>query len=148
MSFTRFHDDEARQYKQVVQSMYSGIYSLNTPGPGTQLPFLEDPQIRLEKWGANWMNNRIGIESDLRGLTRPLNRDYVDINDYKTKSATTSNKTYPSVPTFIDDTRISNPAWQLRDEENPRWETPFINPLANIEKPFADNIQSRIIAKN
>jgi hypothetical protein len=35
-----------------------------------------------------------------------------------------------------------------RDLEHPRWETPIINPQANLEKPFHDNIQTRILEKD
>ena len=49
MSFTRFYDDEARVKKQIEESSFIGRYMLNTPGPGSQAPFLEDSHIRLQK---------------------------------------------------------------------------------------------------
>jgi hypothetical protein len=70
MSFTRFHDDPNRIRKQAAELSYAGKYALNTPGPGDNIPFLEDPQVRLQTWGANLMTNTINLESDLRGLTR------------------------------------------------------------------------------
>jgi len=83
MAFTRFHDDPSRIKKQVQISSFQGRYFLDTPGQGVDLPFLEDPNIRMQYWGANLRNNTINLESDLRGLSRKLNRDYVDVNDYK-----------------------------------------------------------------
>ena len=71
MAFTRFHDDSARIKKQVEESSFVGRYMLNTPGPGDNLPFFEDPQLRLQKWGANLKTNTVNMESDLLGLTRP-----------------------------------------------------------------------------
>ena len=68
MSFTRFHDDKHRVKKQVEESIYAGDYFINTPGPGVDLPYLEDPQIRLQKWGGNLRTNTISLENDLRGL--------------------------------------------------------------------------------
>ena len=50
MSFTRFHDDPARIKKQIQDSSFSGRYMLNVPGQGTDLPFVEDPHIRLQHW--------------------------------------------------------------------------------------------------
>jgi hypothetical protein len=35
-----------------------------------------------------------------------------------------------------------------RDLEQKRWETPFVNPQANVEKRFADNLQTRILEKD
>ena len=50
MSFTRFHDDPNRIKKQVEESITGCNYMLNTPGQGIDLPFFEDPQLRLQKW--------------------------------------------------------------------------------------------------
>ena len=54
MSFTRFHDDKCRMQKQMQEQTYTGRYMLNVPGNGINMPFAEDPFMRLQKWGANW----------------------------------------------------------------------------------------------
>ena len=148
MSFTRFHDDPARIKYGLEISTYSGRYALDTPGPGVNLPYLEDSQIRMQKWGANLMTNPINIESDLRGLTRILNRDNIILNNYVNTAAETSQKTHEKVKPFVDESRASHPAWMYRDLEQTRWEVPFINPLINVEKKFHDNIQTRILEKD
>ena len=51
MAFTRFHDDEARVEKQLQESTGPGRYMLNVPGNGTHPCFMEDPFVRLDKWG-------------------------------------------------------------------------------------------------
>ena len=51
MSFTRFHDDPNRIKKQVEESSAVGNYSLNTPGQGTDLPFMEDPANTITTMG-------------------------------------------------------------------------------------------------
>jgi hypothetical protein len=148
MSFTRFHDDPARIRKQTEESSFAGKYALNTPGPGDKIPFLDDPQIRLQYWGANLMTNTVNLESDLRGLTRSLNRDLVQYNNYQRASMKGSSISYPKMDPFIDESRATHPAWMYRDLEQPRWEEPFINPQANLEKNFYDNIQTRILEKD
>ncbi len=148
MSFTRFHDDPARIQKQIDESSFVGRYMLNTPGQGTELPYLEDPQIRLQRWGANLMTNSINLESDLFGLSRPLNRDVVENNDYKLFTASSNPKTYSNLQPFVNESRASHPAWMYKDLEQTRWETPLLNPLANLEKQFHHNIQTRIIEKD
>ena len=80
MSFTRFHDDPCRVKKQLQESTDQGLYYLNVPGNGTNMPFIEDPHIRLQQWGANLRTNTIGVESDLMGLTRRLNEDCENIS--------------------------------------------------------------------
>lgn len=151
MAFTRFHDDPARIQKQLQESTFAGRYQLNTPGQGTNLPFLEDPNIRLQKWGANLRDNTIQFESELFGLTRPLNRDLVDLNSHsrnQTQMMIHPSSYYSKETPFVEESRASHPAWTYRDLEQSKWETPFLNPLAHLEKPFHENIQTRILEKD
>lgn len=150
MSYTRFNSDPDRLRKYAAESSFAGKYALNTPGPGDKLPYVEDPQMRMQFWGANLMTNTVNLESDLRGLTRKMNRDGIDINDYKLNAAggMAAAANYGSLPTFIDESRATHPAWMYRNTEIDRWEQPFINPQANVEKVFPDNIQSRILEKD
>ena len=145
MAFTRFHDDPYRIQKQIDQSSFVGRYQLDRPGCGTDLPFLEDPQMRLEHWGANMHHNAIHLENDLRGLTRPLNRDTIH---YKSTAVHTSPYKYNDAKPFIEESRASHPAWMYKDLEQTRWETPFLNPLANCEIGFQTNVNTRILEKD
>jgi hypothetical protein len=148
MAFTRFHDDPHRIKKSLAESTFAGRYALNTPGPGDNLPFIEDPQLRIQYWGANLMTNTVNLESDLLGLSRKLNRDEPDKNDYKLAAVGGRAINYPVKPCFVDETRSSHPAWMYRDLEQSRWEMPIINPQANVEKSFNDNVQTRILEKD
>jgi hypothetical protein len=148
MAFTRFHDDPSRIWKYAEETSYAGRYHLNVPGQGANMAFQEDPQIRLQLWGANITTNNINLESDLRGLTRNLTHDNIQENDYKLKSVPTESITYDNKTPFVDESRASNPAWMYRDLEQSRWETPFINPQANVEIQFPYNVQTRILEKD
>jgi len=148
MAFTRFHDDPIRIEKQLDIQTYLGRYQLDRPGQGVDLPFLEDPQVRLQGWGANLRRNTVNLESDLLGLTRKLNRDYVNKNNYLENSVLAEKVTYRDQNPYVDESRASHPAWLYRDLEQTRWERPFINPQVNIEKPFHHNIQTRILEKD
>ena len=121
---------------------------LNTPGQVVDLPFVQDPQLRLQKWGANLRHNTINLESDLLGLTRPLNRDLVNKNNHHLQSASSSSINYRESAPFVDETRSTHPAWKYRDLEQMRWEEPILNPQANLEKKFPNNLQSRILEKD
>ena len=149
MSFTRFHDDKHRVKKQVEESIYAGDYFINAPGPGIDLPYLEDPQIRLQKWGGNLRTNTISLENDLRGLTRKLNRDEVH-NEYSKKAPVSSSVNYSNVDPFVEESRVSHPAWMYKDLEQKRWEHPLINPQKqyNFDLPFKNNLHSRILEKD
>jgi hypothetical protein len=148
MSFTRFHDDPSRIYKQAQISSFSGRYFLDTPGQGMDLPFSEDPNIRLQCWGANLRNNTVNLESDLLGLSRKCNRDYVGVNEHQNNAVNTSPNMYRSEQPFVEESRTTHPAWMYKDLEQNRWESPKLNPLNGIEKGFNENIQSRILEKD
>ena len=53
MAFTRFNYDDCRTKKKLQESTGPGRYSLNMPGNGPTPCFFNDPQIRMQKWGAN-----------------------------------------------------------------------------------------------
>ena len=149
MSFTRFYDDPVRIAKRLDEATFTARYQLDCPGPGINLAYESDPHHRLQKWGANLQTNTINLESDLRGLTRSLNRDNIE-NNYKTHAAHTTDMStsYPIANPYVEESRASHPAWMYRNVEQLRWETPFLNPQANLEKPFHNNIQTRILEKD
>lgn len=145
MSFTRFHDDPARIQKQLEQMTYSGKYMMNVPGNGANMNFQEDPHIRLEKWGANLSSNAIDIESDLRCQTRNLQRDCVQYQEKKIPNKTI---TYGSTPSYVEQPRAIAPAWEIRGIQQERiLDLPY-NPQSHIERPFLNNLQTRILEKD
>jgi hypothetical protein len=146
MAFTRYHDDEARIKKGLDISTFSCNYALDAPGPGVYVPFMEDSQIRLQRWGANMWTDSTDLESEFRGLGRPLKHD---VRTYKEKSKYGGHTfSYPSSDVHVDESRASHPAWMYRDLEQTRWEAPIINPQAHAIRPFDDPIQTRILAKD
>ena len=148
MSFTRFYDDPVRIQSQVYQSSFAGKYMLNTPGQGVNLPFMEDPNIRIQKWGANLQTNSVNLESDLRGLTRTLNHDLIGYNDYVQYSVPSSKVSYPNSSPIVEESRSTHPAWTYKDLEQPRWIPLYLNPQNRVEKEFHDNIQTRVLEKD
>jgi hypothetical protein len=151
MAFTRFFDDQARIQKKLEQDTFEGRYQLNVPGPGDNIPFWEDPNIRLQQWGANLQQNTTDFESELRGLTRKLNRDEIDVNNYKKNQIDLGSiPNYGTKDPFVEESRATHPAWTYRNVCQDRWESPWINPLSNttIDKPFQENIQTRILEKD
>jgi len=148
MSFTRFHDDPARIRKQVAESSFAGRYMLNVPGLGVNMPFQEDPQLRLQKWGANLTTNTLNLENDLLGLTRKYTRDDVHVNDYKNSAAKVHQFMYKTQNPVVLESRASHPAWTYKDLEQTRWETPFLNPQVNAENKLQSGVQTRILEKD
>ena len=149
MSFTRFHDDPCRVKKQLQESTDQGLYYLNVPGNGTNMPFIEDPYIRLQQWGANLRTNTIGVESDLMGLTRRLNEDCENINNYKKTEVSSRQMMYPlNNESITKQPRATNPAWTARDLEQVDWYTLPLNPQENTCLPFQNNLNTNLLEKD
>ena len=152
MASSRFFDDEARIKKRNAIDTFSGRYVLDVPGNGVDMPFNADPHIRIQQFGANFCTNMIDINSDLRGMTRPLTRDIPELNDYKKYGV--SPKLYNSNPEttnyVTDESRATHPAWIHKEEEMNRWQMPLINPvdLTFLKKPFYENLNTRILEKD
>ena len=145
MSLTRFYDDDARVKKQLEESLNVGLYHLDTPGNGLKMPFLEDPQIRLQGWGANIRTNTIELSNDLLGINRKLRRDKLE---YNSKTPITHELMYGKEKAYISETRTTHPAWMFRENKPDRWFHSFHNVQANTEIPFENNASTRILEKD
>lgn len=147
--FTSFRNDPARIKKEIEMSSYTGRYMLDVPGPGLDLPFMEDAQVRMQTWGANLQSNMVDLEGQLFSINRKISRDYNDKDEYKKFMVETQPiQIFSSRNPFVEESRSSHPAFVYRELETNRYETPWINPQANLEKPFNDNIQTRILEKD
>lgn len=143
MAFTRFHDDPARIKKKLQESTYVGLYHLNTPGNGQNIPYMDDINIRMQKWGANLQTNSFDINQELRGY-RPITK--YDVHTYNQPN--TTSLTFPTQSFGVDETRASLPAWTFRDKNTFR--PPYLhkNPQENLFYNFENNIQSRMLEKD
>jgi len=153
MSFTRIKYDNCRVDKKLEEMTGIGRYILNTPGPGDNLCFFEDPQIRLQKWGANLRHVKggapIDIDSDLMGITRPLSKDCKELK-YPFKGIIKSEKVeYPQNKTTItQQSRTTHPSWMYRDLEQSNRYPLFINPQEHVFSPFHSNINTRLLERD
>jgi hypothetical protein len=132
MASTRINNDNFRVEENLLMSTGQSRYILNVPGNGMNNSYINDPNIRLQYWGANILNNGIDLENKLYniGLTNN-NRNNLDISynnvvghsrrDYDTNN----NK-------ITTHERILSPAWNLKDTESN-----YLSSLININhKPF------------
>ena len=152
MASTRFNDDLARKEDQLRQSIGPCDYVMNAPGNGLTPAYMEDPYIRLQKWGANMASNSVSVESDLLGIRQPLNRDCLGVNEYTQLAAMVSPETvqYPSNKSFYtEQPRAVQPAWELRDQETVQHGAPlFFDPQANLFPQFRTNVSTRVLEKD
>ena len=149
MAFTRFNYDDCRTKKQLQQSTDPGRWILNVPGNGANPCYIEDPQIIIQKWGANLRTNTINLESELRGVNKPLSRDCLGKDEYKNYNVNNQAIKYPTCNNlFTDQSRATNPAWWYRDLEQTDWYYPPLNPQENTCIPFQNNLSTRILEKD
>ena len=149
MACTRFKYDDARTKKELQQSTDPGRWIMNVPGNGSDVCFIEDPQIIPQKWGANLRTNTINLESDLKGVNRQIGRDCLGKNEYQKYNVTNQPIDYPTCNNlFTDQSRATHPAWWYRDLEQPNFEYPPLNPQVNTCLPFQNNVSTRILEKD
>ena len=125
-------------------------YMLNVPGNGTTPDYFDDPQIRLQKFGANLSANVVDINSKLEGVNKQLNRDHLVKNTRDPAFNPDYHRyTYPVIKSAItDQPRATNPAWELRSLEQSRWDYLPENPQLHTEISFTNNIDSRMTEKD
>jgi hypothetical protein len=149
MSFTRFYYDECRTKKQLQQSTDPGRWILNVPGNGSKPCYVEDPQIIIQKWGANLRTNTINLESELLGINRPISRDCLGKDNYINFKVYSKEVNYPSCNNlYTEQSRAITPAWMVRDEERNLWGFPVFNPQENVCFSFENNLSTRILEKD
>jgi len=143
MAFTRLHDDPNRVMKYLQESTDQGLYYLNQPGNGERPPFIVDPQIILQKWGANLHEDRIKVDSELKGINYKLSKTQ------PTYHLTTTPLSYPDYNKEItSQPRATHPVWNARDLQQYK-EAPLPLPAQeNIELPFQAYLSTRILEKN
>lgn len=139
MAFTRYHDDPLRIMKQLQESTDIGVYTMQVPGNGERMPFVADPQMRLQKWGANRHNNFVQVESDLFNMQHKLTRDCPrssEVNSFPLR--------YPTEKKEVtSQSRTVAPAWEIRSVEHPRWEELREDYQARALIPFAHSDETR-----
>jgi hypothetical protein len=149
MSFTRFYYDDCRVKKQLQQQTDPGRWILNVPGNGAMPGYIEDPQIIIQKWGANLRTNPVDLESDLFSVNRFLSRDCLGKDEYSAYNVPNKAVSYPNNnKLFTEQSRAIAPAWMVRDCEQVDWYYPPLNPQENTCMPFLNNLNTRILEKD
>jgi hypothetical protein len=139
MAFTRFHDDPCRIMKRLEEVTAQSLYYLNQPGNGDTPFYITDPHIRLQQWGANRHKNMVDLESSLLGRGTKLSRCAEAV------ALVNAPIQYPvDADVITDETRATQPAWQLRDTESTRTTPLYQQYLTDI--PFTP-VNTRAFAK-
>jgi len=110
---------------------------------------MEDPYIRIQKWGGNLRTNSINLESELLGVGRHANRDCPGQDNFRNFHVSSDKIEYPQCKSlFTEQSRATNPAWWYRDVEQTEWAHLPLNPQENTCFPFHNNLNTRILEKD
>lgn len=123
MSYTNSYYDETKAQQYMEENTYINQYLFHTPGNGGARPcYVEDPHVRLSKWGANRWTNNMYIEDQLMNRARRhkrLRHDYTLEDLRENIEGNCGRVAYPECePGGAFETRQSRaelPAWTLRD---------------------------------
>lgn len=149
MANTRFKYDDARIQKELQQSTDPGRWILNVPGNSDKPFYMEDPQIIIQKWGGNLRTNAINLESELKGVNKPISRDCLEKDNYNRFHVESTAIDYPSTSSlFTEQSRATNPAWWYRDLEQSNFQFQDMNPQVNTCMHFQNNLSTRILEKD
>ena len=148
MSLTSIKSSQLRIEKDLQISTFTGRYHLNVPGPGDNVIYESDPHIRLQKWGANYHTNTVNVESDLKGMTRSLNRDCAKTDNYLENRVKSVQVPSGVSNPYTEQSRAIMPAWTARDLEQPHWSILPLNPQEHTCIPFHNNLSTRILEKD
>ncbi len=149
MAFTRFKYDESRTTKQLQQSTDPGRWVMNMPGNGSAPHFVEDPNIRIQTWGANLRTNAIDLEGELRGSNRRLGKDCLGKDNYQKFQVNSEPIQYPTTKALTtEQSRAIAPAWMVRDVAQTDRHYPIFDPQENVCLPFNNNLSTRILEKD
>lgn len=146
MSYTNSFYDPTKVKQYMEENTYMNQYVFHVPGNGGATPgYVEDPHVRLTKWGANRWTNNLYIEDQLnnRGRThRRLRHDYTMDDLRENIEGNSAPVSYPTCPTEAFETRQSraeDPPWTLRDRVAPEgaWDQqrhyPLFDPQARLQ---------------
>jgi len=150
MASTRFNDDILRLEKRNQESTDIGRWILNTPGNGVQPHYYEDPNIRLQKWGANLRDvHPMDVASDLDGRNRPASK-YCShkVYPYNSVGETHILYNYPTMNAYTQETRLTHPAWSYVDLPQHRISHLHFNPQKYTELDFNARINTRNMARD
>ena len=154
MAFTRLFYDKEQVQTRLNEDYNNLNYVVNVPGNGERPYYIVDPQIRMQKFGANLSHNLVDINSSLLGLNQVLSHDQSKPNNGRAGNSEPFNDTFSKIlfPSFekavTDQPRMMTPAWALRDQEQIDWQYLHYNPQVKAEINFDNNVSSRILEKD
>ena len=150
MAFTNIRYDNARTAVALVEATAACRYNLQVPGNGPKPCYLEDPCLRIQKWGANLRTNSVDLETALRGQMRTTGCDAAPAGKGGLPVLPASEAmTYPvcDAPS-VEQTRAIDPPWTALDKDHTRWLSLWNDPQEMTQIPFPCYLSTRVLHKD
>jgi len=156
MSFNRLDYDTCAYKQELSESIGPGEYQLATPNISCEDCFSKDPQLIIQRAGASVAKNvpMVDVDSELMNINRKLSN--CSSNEFIPKfnkdgeidnSLEQTDFRDCGIPT-TENTRLSNPACNLRSTGFNRWEWLCNDPQERVLIPFDVNVSNRLVIKD
>ena len=156
MSFNRLNYDSCSYKQEISESVGPGEYQLGTPNISCVDCFAVDPQLIMQRSGNSVSKDMpmIDVDSELLNLNRKLTncsqKEFIPKFD---KDGNIDNSIEQvhfencNIPTR-ENTRLSNPACNLRGTGINRFEWLCNDPQERVLMPFETNVSNRLVVKD
>ena len=138
--------DEAQNKLLEDQSKGPGIYQMESALKTNKPAYPWAPGSNLSREGQAPSPNLADIQSDLRNLSRPLTKNI--FNEYMPYESKVMNEPIHGEDGYFDqiNSRLSDPAFDLKEYGVNRWEWLPINPQKNSIEPFRSIGENTVLA--
>ena len=156
MSFNRLDYDMCSYQHVLRESTGPGQYQLLTPAANCDPCYPTDPKYRLQRRGVRLTGEQVYTDtsSELLNITRagskcPGKKHLPNESQTGEMCNNSLNPNYREcdMPT-MEDTRLTNPACNLRGTGWNRWEWLCLDPQERVLIPFDYNINNRLVVKD
>jgi hypothetical protein len=157
MSFNRLDFDTCAYQQNLAESIGPGEYKLGEPMVGGAPCFAADPNIRLQYAGVSFDKNKsmVDTNSDLLNITRDASncsmKKHLPQFDKDGNLVQTRGENVKFQDCSLlqqEDTRLSNPACNLRGTGWNRWEWLCQDPQDRVLIPFDYHINTNILERD
>jgi hypothetical protein len=147
MAFTKTLYDKSLYEDSVKRSQRVGQYRLEQPLFFNKAPYPDDVRIGNPSGPATTnFQNRVDLESDLKGYTRPPSKELVNQHNPGNNSYRLYN--HNIVNFNVNETILENPPCTLRGTGYNRWDWLPINPQKAVTTEFNHMVDTRQLEKD
>lgn len=152
MSFTHLAHDTCAYQHRLLESVGASAYMLDTTAKkNCRACFVPSAGVRIQRFGTASCkdNDLVDVSSELLGITRKQSRcPSKQISKRNCESGCRAQAVDECNDLDPENSRLSNPPCTLRGRGWNRFEHLCHNPQHHVERPFAHNVNNRLLVKD